>query len=73
MARRTSIQFELENFDRLPDSALVRAPVVAAMFGICVGSVWRRTKLNQMPQPVRIMNASGWRVGDIRAMLKAAA
>jgi predicted DNA-binding transcriptional regulator AlpA len=58
-------------FDELPNSALVRLPTVQRLFSISAPTVWRWTKSGQLPQPVRVMGITGWRVGDLRATLAA--
>jgi predicted DNA-binding transcriptional regulator AlpA len=59
----------MHQFDSLPDSAIVRVPTVMELFGISAPTVWRWTKSGQLPQPVRVMGVTGWRVSDLRAML----
>lgn len=63
----------LKNFDLLPDSANVRAPVVAALFGISAATVWRKSKDGKLPTPRRISDrVTVWNVGELRASLNAA-
>ena len=58
---------ELAQFDALPDSAYVRLPVVAALYGISAPTVWRWASKNLLPQPVKLgPNTTAWRVGDLR-------
>jgi predicted DNA-binding transcriptional regulator AlpA len=64
----------LKNFDSLPDSANVRAPVVAALFGVSVATVWRKAKDGKLPAPRRISDrVTVWNVGELRAALIASA
>lgn len=64
----------LKNFDSLPDSANVRAPVVAALFGVSAATVWRKAKAGKLPAPRRISErVTVWNVGELRASLNAAA
>lgn len=64
----------LKNFDSLPDSANVRAPVVAALFGISAATVWRKAKDGKLPAPRRISDrVTVWNVGELRASLNASA
>jgi predicted DNA-binding transcriptional regulator AlpA len=61
---------EFLNFDRLPDSALVRLPVVQCLLGCSASSVWRNSRAGNLPKPIKLTsNISGWRVGDLRAAL----
>jgi prophage regulatory protein len=57
----------LEHFDRLPDSAHVRLPVVAAWRGVSHATVWRYVKLGHLPKPHKVgPNATAWNVGELR-------
>lgn len=70
----TNIPAALANFDKLPDSAHVRLPIVAALRGTSPATVWRHVKAGLIPQPVKLgPNTTAWRVGDLRASLKSAA
>ena len=69
-----SVPEALKNFDSLPDSANVRAPVVAALFGVSAATVWRKAKAGKLPAPRRISErVTVWNVGELRASLNAAA
>jgi predicted DNA-binding transcriptional regulator AlpA len=57
-------------FDTLPDSAIVRLPVVKSLFSISSPTVWRWSKSGQLPKPVRIAGITGWQVGALRKTLK---
>ena len=60
----------LENFDAMPDAAIVRVHTVAALFACGPATIWRRAKLGTLPAPVRPSpKVTGWRVGDLRAVL----
>jgi predicted DNA-binding transcriptional regulator AlpA len=62
---------QLRNFDYLPDSALVRQPVLEALFGIAPNTVHKWVKDGSLPQPrVRKPRYSAWLVGDIRTTQK---
>lgn len=64
----------LKNFDSLPDSANVRAPVVTALFGISAATLWRKAKDGKLPAPRRITDrVTVWNVGELRASLNATA
>ena len=71
-ARRANrVRESLENFDVLPDAAIIRVHTVAAVKGCSVPTVWRHLQLGLLPAPVRPSpKVTGWRVGDIRAHLK---
>ncbi len=65
---QADIPAALARFDRLPDSAHVRLPVVAALNGIGPATVWRWVKAGRLPAPVKLgPNTTAWRVGDLRA------
>lgn len=59
----------IKNFDALPAQAVVRAPVAIAVLGISLSTLWRLSSSGQLPA-VRISpRTTGWRVGDIRALI----
>lgn len=61
----------LRNFDSLPDSANVRAPVVAGVFAVSVSTVWRLSKNGRLPAPRRLSEGvTAWNVGELRQVLK---
>lgn len=60
----------LESFDRLPNSAHVRLPVVAALFGCSPATIWRRVAEGRLPKPKRFgPRMSAWSVAELRAAL----
>jgi predicted DNA-binding transcriptional regulator AlpA len=61
-------QRALEDFDRLPDSAEVRLPVVAALLGISTVTVWRWSASGRLPKPTRRGGVTTWRVGALRRL-----
>lgn len=69
------MQPNIAHFDRLPDSAMITAAAVGAVFDVGVSTVWRRAKLEpDFPQPVRLGNkCTRWKVGDLRAFIEARA
>nr|WP_295772601.1 AlpA family phage regulatory protein [Rhodoferax sp.] len=65
-----SLQSALQNFDRLPDSAHVRLPVVEALYGCSAATVWRRVKDGGIPSPIKLsVRITGWNVGQLRQSL----
>lgn len=59
-----------EQFDRLPDAAHVRLPVVMALHGVSAPTIWRWTKDGRLPAPVKLgPNTTAWRVGELRAAI----
>lgn len=63
----------LRGFDALPDSAGVRLPVVAALFGVGPATVWRWSKKQIIPAPIKRGGVALWTVGDLRRSMKAGA
>ena len=59
-------QKALEGFDKLPDAADVRLPVVAALNGISTVTVWRWSKDGRLPEPRRRGGITAWNVGELR-------
>ncbi len=61
----------LANFDRLPDSAFVRRPVVRALFQVSTATVWRWSKSSRIPSPRRLSEGvTAWNVGELRKALR---
>jgi len=60
----------MSQFDTLPDSALVRLPVVKNLFSISSPTVWRWSKSGRLPAPIRISGITAWQVGSLRKTLK---
>jgi predicted DNA-binding transcriptional regulator AlpA len=66
---RDSDRSAFEKFDELPASALVRLPVVCALFSISAATVWRWCKSKHLPEPTRIGGVTFWNVGLLRKSL----
>jgi predicted DNA-binding transcriptional regulator AlpA len=67
MPSKKDIPSALENFDRLPDSALVGQPVVEGLFGISGPTLWRRVKDGKLPKPRKPSpGCTRWSVGELR-------
>ena len=67
----TPIPDALANFDRLPDSAFVRRPVVRALFQVSTATVWRWSKSSRIPSPRRLSEGvTAWNVGELRKALR---
>jgi predicted DNA-binding transcriptional regulator AlpA len=56
----------LESFDSLPDSALVRVQVVAALRACSVATVWNHAASGLLPKPEKFGGITAWRVGALR-------
>lgn len=54
------------DFDVLPDSALIRLPVLCAVLGVSPATVWR---MKSLPRVKITERTTGWCVGDVRAFL----
>jgi predicted DNA-binding transcriptional regulator AlpA len=60
----------LENFDRLPDAANVRQPIVEALYACSSASVWRGVKSGRIPPPRKLSpRVTAWNVGALRRSL----
>ena len=60
----------LEEFDRLPDAAFVRLPVVMALFACSDESVRRGVIAARIPKPCKLgPRVTAWNVGDLRRAL----
>jgi len=63
------IHAALQHFDRLPDSASARVPVVAALFSVSVPTIWRWSRDGKLPAPTKRGGVTLWSVGQLRAAL----
>lgn len=63
------IHAALQHFDRLPDSASARVPVVAALFSVSVPTVWRWARDGRLPAPTKRGGVTLWNVGALRAAM----
>lgn len=63
----------LQDFDRLPDSANVRLPVVAALHGVSTVTVWRWSAAGRLPAPIKMGGVTAWNVGALRRAMAAGA
>ena len=62
----------LANFDRLPDSAYIRLPVMIGLFGVSAASIWRGVKNQSIPKPVKLTErTTAWSVRLVRQALAA--
>lgn len=62
----------LANFDRLPDSAYIRLPVMVGLFGLSAASIWRGVKNQSIPTPVKLTErTTAWNVRLVREALAA--
>lgn len=60
----------LRNFDKLPDTAHVRQPVVSGLLGCSDATVWRRVKDGGIPRPHKLSpRVTAWNVGELRLAL----
>lgn len=72
--RTQAIPEALENFDKLPDSAYIRLPVMKGLYGVCATSIWRGVKNKTIPSPVKLTErTTAWNVGMVRSALAAKA
>ncbi len=60
-------------FEQLPNSALLTLKEIVALSGRSKTSIWRDIESQRLPRPIAIgLNASRWRVADVRSYLKGA-
>jgi len=60
----------MNQFESLPDCAIVRLPMVRQLFGISSPTVWRWSKNGLLPTPIRVSGITGWQVGAIKLALE---
>lgn len=71
-AAPSAIPDALKNFDALPDSAHVRLPVVAALYGCSPATIFRRVKSGHIPAPRKMSErVTAWSVAELRKALAA--
>ena len=64
----------LANFDKLPDCAFIRLPVMIGLYGVSSASIWRGVKNSTIPKPVKLTErTTAWSVKLVRAALAAKA
>ena len=69
-----AIPDSLAQFDKLPDSAYIRLPVMKGLYGVSSASIWRGVKKLTIPKPTKLTErTTAWNVGLIRADLAAKA
>lgn len=69
-SRYGAVPAALKHFDDLPDSAHVRQPVVAGLYGISAATVWRYVEQGRIPAPIRYPGrVTAWNVGVLRRAL----
>lgn len=56
-------------FDKFPDSAQVRLPVVTALFGVSPATVWRMVKAKKLRSYKLTARTTTFNVGEIRKVL----
>jgi predicted DNA-binding transcriptional regulator AlpA len=62
----------LEGFERLPDAAHVRLPVVQALFACSDETIRRRVLAGLIPKPRKLgPRVTAWNVGELRRALAA--
>lgn len=67
-----SINEALANFDKLPDSAYIRLPVLTRLYGVSAATIWRAIKQNKIPKGCKLSErCTAWSVKAIRANLAA--
>jgi len=72
MAQPKAIADRIE-FDRLPDSALIRLRQLLAggLLPFSMSTAWRKVREGRFPRPLRISTqVTAWRVGDVRKWLE---
>jgi len=62
------------SFDDMPDSGYMRQPQVLEVVPFSPATMWRKIKKGEFVSPVRLSDrVTAFRVGDVRAWLKAQA
>lgn len=63
----------MQNFDTLPDSALIRMRQLSEVLPVHKTTIWKRVKAGTFPEPIRFTEGrcTAWKVGDVRRWLAA--
>ncbi len=69
----TPINPALQNFDHLPDSAMVRLPIVKALLSVSGATVWRLVKNQQLRTYKLTERTTTFNVGELKQFLTAKA
>jgi predicted DNA-binding transcriptional regulator AlpA len=62
-------EVDLARLSNAPDCVRVRVHEVAALTGMSVPSVWRHTKLGNLPAATKIGGMTSWELGSLRRCL----
>ncbi len=65
----TPINSSLQNFDHLPDSAMVRLPIVAALYGCSKATIWRLVKNKRLNTYKLSERCTTFNVGELKKFL----
>jgi predicted DNA-binding transcriptional regulator AlpA len=67
----TNLPVRVQQFDMLPDSALMNVGEVSLLSGKSIATLWRDVQAERIAHPIKIgPNSTRWRVGDVRRFLK---
>ncbi|MDP1683124.1 MAG: transcriptional regulator [Burkholderiales bacterium] len=64
----------VENFNQLPDAALIGSPALMALTGKSRATIWRWVNIGILPKPKKFSRTSQnvWTVGEVRHALSQA-
>ena len=69
MSQQTTINLALRDFDNLPDSAMVRLPIVTALYGCSKATIWRLVQKKRLNTYKLSERCTTFNVGEIRKAL----
>ena len=69
--QQTTINPALFNADLMPNSAMVRLPVVIGLLGVSGATVWRMVKAGKLKTYKLTERTTTFNMGEIRALLNA--
>ncbi len=71
-AEPASIPEAVVNFDKMPNSAFIRLPVMSMLYGVSTATIWRAVKRGEIPKPIKLTErTTAWNVGLVRSDLAA--
>lgn len=64
-----NLNISIQNFDRLPDSALIRPKPSAQLLGVSIATLWRLIKRGHIKTQKLTERTTTIRAGDLRAFM----
>ena len=70
----SNLPARVQQFDMLPDSALMNVREISLLSGKSTATLWRDVHSERLASPIKVgPNSTRWRVGDVRRFLEGGA